>query len=75
MVESHGFVYWSDGGKLKRATLEGSNETVIIDTGKLNVIFFIISCRNGLMKAKRIANLIVNTKLYSIKHYLMAFYK
>ena len=34
----HGLVYWYDSGKIKQATLNGSNtKTVVSGTGKLNV--------------------------------------
>ena len=49
--ECHDLVYWSDGGNLKQATLDGVNEKVIIDTGKLSHTSFFITCSNSAVKS------------------------
>ena len=61
--ECHDLVYWNDRGKLKQATLDGVNEKVIIDTGKLSHISFIITCSNSAVKSKPITNTTVNIKI------------
>ena len=61
--ECHDLVYWSDGGKLKQATLDGVNEKVIIDSGKLSHTSFIITCSNSAVKSKPLINITLNINI------------
>ena len=63
MDECLGLVYWSDGGDLKQVTLDGVNEKVIIDTGKLSHTSFIITSSNSAVKSRPIINITVNINI------------
>ena len=56
-------VYSSDRGKLKQVTLDGVNEKVIIDTGKLSHTSFIITCSNSAVKSKPLINITLNINI------------
>ena len=60
---SDGVVYSSDRGKLKQVTLDGVNEKVIIDTGKLSHTSFIITCNNSAVKSKPLINITLNINI------------